>query len=182
MENKHVSLRELFCGFNQIALSGFGGVLPWARIVIVEKRAWLSSDEFTSLLGLCQFLPGPNIVNLSICVGTRFHGVRGAVTAFSGLLILPFFMIIAFGALYDRFGSIPLVHSILRGISAVAAGLILSTGLKMANDLRKQPLMLAFCCLIPIGIAGLGWPMLPIMVCLTPISIWAAVRSYRPQQ
>lgn len=181
MENKHITLGELFRGFSLIALSGFGGVLPWARRVIVEERAWMSSEEFTSLLGLCQFLPGPNIVNLSICVGARFHGARGALVSFVGLLIPPFFIIIALGALYERFGDIPTVNIMLRGVSAVAAGLILSTGLKMASDLRKQPLLLAFSALMLIGVAILHWPMAAVMFGLAPLSIWITARRYGPQ-
>jgi len=181
MEQQRVSLGELFKGCGQIALSGFGGVLPWARRIIVEERAWISSEEFTSLLGLCQFLPGPNIVNLVICIGARFRGARGAVAAFSGLMIPPFLIIIALGALYGRFGNIPAINAMLRGISAVAAGLILATGLKMAADMRKKPLLLACSGLMLIGIAILRWPMPVVMFGLAPLSIWVAARLHRSQ-
>lgn len=176
MAKQPISLSELFRGFSQIALSGFGGVLPWARRVIVEERAWISSEEFTSLLGLCQFLPGPNIVNLAICVGARFHGARGAMVAFIGLLVPPFVIIIALGALYERYGDIPTINAMLRGVSAVAAGLILSTGLKMAADLRRRPTLLACSGLMLIGIAFLRWPLPVVMFGLAPLSIWAAAR------
>jgi chromate transporter len=181
MEDNHITLPELFRGFSQIALSGFGGVLPWARRIIVEERAWISSEEFTSLLGLCQFLPGPNIVNLAICIGARFHGIRGAVVAFVGLMIPPFIIIIALGVLYERYGDIPMVNAMLRGISAVASGLILSTGLKMAADLLKQPLLLACSGLMLFGIAVMRWPMPAVMFGLAPLSIWVAARRFRPK-
>jgi chromate transporter len=178
MAKQPISLSELFRGFSQIAMSGFGGVLPWARRVIVEERAWISSEEFTSLLGLCQFLPGPNIVNLSICIGTRFHGARGAAVAFIGLMVPPIVIIIALGALYERFGDIPTINAMLRGVSSVAAGLILSTGLKMAADLRKRPMLLACSGLMLIGVAVLRWPMAAVMFGLAPLSLWAAARCF----
>jgi chromate transporter len=173
-----VTLKELFLGFSQIALSGFGGVLPFARRVIVEQRAWISSEEFTSLLGLCQFLPGPNVVNLSICIGARFHGAAGAVTAFSGILLPPFFIVIALGALYQQYGDIPAVNAMLKGVSAVAAGLIVSTGLKMALDIRRRPLLLLFTLLTIAGIALLRWPLVFVMIGLAPFSILLAARCY----
>jgi chromate transporter len=175
---KQVSLKELFIGFTQIALSGFGGVLPFARRVIVEERAWISSEEFSSLLGLCQFLPGPNVVNLSICIGARFHGARGAITAFTGLMLPPFFIVIGLGALYQQYGNIPAVNSMLRGVSAVAAGLILSTGLKMALDLRRRPLLLICSGLAMVGIVAMRWPLPLVMLGLAPLSMFFAARFY----
>ena len=139
MEQQHeISHSELFWGFNRIALSGFGGVMSWARRTMVEERGWLSSEEFTSLFGLCQFMPGPNIVNMSICVGGRFQGASGAVVSLLGLMGAPVIIIIALGALYGRFGELPAIQAMLRGVASVAAGLILATGLKMATDLLKQ--------------------------------------------
>ena len=82
-------VRELFVGFLTIGLLGLGGVLPWARRMMVEQRRWLTGPEFTDLLALCQFLPGPNIVNMSVALGNRYRGVRGAVAAISGLLLAP---------------------------------------------------------------------------------------------
>jgi len=181
MQQQQITLGELFRGFSQIALSGFGGVLPWARRVIVEERAWISSEEFTSLIGLCQFLPGPNVVNLSICIGARFHGIRGAAVSCAGLMIPPFFIIIALGAIYSRFGDIPTVNAMLRGVAAVAGGLILSTGIKMAADLRRRPLMLVFSGLMLVGIAALRWPMPAVMFGLAPFSLWLAAHHGRPR-
>jgi chromate transport protein ChrA len=94
------ALKELFLRFTQISLSGFGGVMPFARRMLVEERRWLSAEEFTDVLSLCQLLPGPNIVNVAVCVGARYHGVRGAVAAFAGLMTAPFFIMLALGALY----------------------------------------------------------------------------------
>ena len=179
MDNQaEIGLAELFRGFGKIALSGFGGVMPWARRIIVEERAWLTSEEFTSMFGLCQFLPGPNIVNLSLCVGARFQGAGGAVVSFLGLMTPPFFMIIALGALYGRYGELPAVGALLRGISAVAAGLILATGLKMVVDLRGKPLLLVFSAIMLVAVTFLRWPLPAALFGLAPFSIWLAARRY----
>src|SRR5437879_11011738 len=84
-----VGTSELFVGFLKIGLSGFGGVMPFARRMIVEQRRWLSELEFLDVLSLSQFLPGPNIVNVSIIIGRRFQGVTGAAAAYAGLLLMP---------------------------------------------------------------------------------------------
>ena len=83
------TLPRLFLGFLSVGMYGFGGVLPWARRMIVEQKRWLTAAEFTDMLGLCQFLPGGNIMNLTIALGARFHGAPGAVTAFAGLMAAP---------------------------------------------------------------------------------------------
>jgi chromate transporter len=94
-------LSELFFGFLTVAMSGFGGVLPWARRVFVEQRRWLSEREFAEALALCQFLPGPNIVNMGVIVGSRFHGAAGAVVSVAGLVGAPLLIMMACGALYS---------------------------------------------------------------------------------
>ena len=78
--------RELFFAFLTIGLSGFGGVLPWARRELVDRRGWLAAEAFNDILALCQSLPGPNIVNLSVVVGGRFAGAAGALAAVLGTL------------------------------------------------------------------------------------------------
>ena len=120
------SAAELFLRFTQVGASGFGGVMPWARRMLVEERRWLSDEEFSEALSLCQVLPGPNIVNMAVCVGTRFHGARGAMAAFSVLLCLPFAIILMLGALFTQYGELPAISATFRGISAAAAGLIVA--------------------------------------------------------
>jgi chromate transporter len=177
-QRQEVSHGELFWGFNKIALSGFGGVMSWARQTIVEERGWLCSEEFTSLFGLCQFMPGPNTLNLAVCIGARFQGASGALISLFGLLFVPFLIIIGFGALYGEFGELPAIQSMLRGIGAVAAGLMLAMGLRMAADLVRRPLLLIFSVLILVGVILLHWPLLALMFGLAPLSIWLSARRY----
>ncbi|MFC7553602.1 chromate transporter [Pseudoroseomonas wenyumeiae] len=101
------SSRELFLGFLALGLMGFGGVLPLARSMLVERRRWMSAEAFTELLGLCQFLPGGNIINLAVAVGLEFRGVAGAFAALMGLIAGPTAVVVALGVVYARFQDDP---------------------------------------------------------------------------
>lgn len=125
---------NLFITFTLIGLSGFGGVLPWARRTLVEEKKWLSAQEFNSILGVCQIVPGPNIVNLAVCVGERFGGMRGAFAAVTGLMLAPMVVVILLALIYDQYGQFERIQGMLRGISAVGVGLIAATGFKMLQE------------------------------------------------
>lgn len=163
--------RELFLGFLSIGASGFGGVLPFARRMLVERRRWLTPAEFTEVLSLGQFLPGPNICNVSVCVGRRFHGWRGSVAAFGGLMLVPFLVVVALGLLYARYGHRPEVDAAFDGIAAAAAGLVVATGLKMLDAHRRDGLALLFVALTFVGIALFRWPLLLILLVVAPLSV-----------
>lgn len=171
-------LREVFAGFLSISLHAFGGALPWTRRELVERRGWLKTEEFTDLLGLCQFLPGPNVGNLSIVVGLRLRGVFGAVAAFLGLYAVPVAIVIVLGLLYRHYGGLPRLHGALTGIAAAAAGLIAAMAWKMAEPLRTRPAARAWAVAAAafIAIALLRWPLAWVMLGLAPLSI-ALARS-----
>jgi chromate transporter len=132
------SLLDLFIAFQTCALHAFGGVLPFARRELVDKRHWLTPEEFTETLGLCQFLPGPNISNLSIAVGRRFQGWRGAVAAFAGLYGASMVIVLGLALLYQHYGRLPSAQGALNGIASAAAGLILAMAIKMSIPQLKQ--------------------------------------------
>lgn len=144
------SCTELFLTFNRLALQGFGGVLAVAQVELVERLRWLSKDEFVELLSISQVLPGPNIVNLCLAFGDRHFGARGALAALAGLLTVPLVIVLALTLLYARFSQLPAVAGALRGMGAVAAGLILSTAIKLAGPLRRNPMGWPLCA----GLAG----------------------------
>jgi chromate transporter len=174
-----VTLGALFMGFLRVALAGFGGVLAWARRMIVEERRWLSDRDFTDVLSLCQFLPGPNIVNVSIYVGARFRGPLGSLAAFTGLMAAPMAIAVALGALYAQFGGAGVVRGGFAGISAAAAGLVIATALKMAAPLRRRPLSIGFG-LAAFGAVGvLRLPMIEVLLVLAPLSVATAWRRPR---
>ena len=155
------SPRHLFVTFTLIGLSGFCGVLPWARRTLVEQKQWLSSQEFNAILGVCQLVPGPNIVNLAVCVGERFGGLRGAVAAVAGLMLAPMTVIILLALLYDQYGQFEQVQGMLRGISAVGVGLIAATGFKMLKEeLSCLPMLIVIALCVAMATVfhfALGW-------------------------
>ncbi|MDD2884599.1 MAG: chromate transporter [Dechloromonas sp.] len=152
-------LRALFFAFSSVGLSGFGGVLPFARRMLVEERCWMDAEEFNTLLGLCQFLPGPNVVNLAVVVGKRYRGLPGAIVAPVGLLLGPFLIALLLALLYDAFGRQPVVQGVLRGVAAVGVGLLFAMAWRMASALRDKAVFLPFTALTVLAIAFWRWPM-----------------------
>lgn len=132
------SLVEIFTTFTKVALGGFGGVLPVSRFTLVDKKKWLTEKDFAEQLAIAQLLPGPNIVNLSVGLGDRFHGIAGSAAAVAGLMTVPFmlFMVLAWG--YHYFSDSIIFKAALLGVSAAAAGLIVSTGLKLVKTMPKK--------------------------------------------
>jgi len=169
-----VSLGMLFGAFLRITLSGFGGTLPWAHRILVDERRWLSPREFVDALSLCQFLPGPNVVNLSIVVGQRYRGVAGALSAFVGLVGAPFLIVLGLGVIYGRYGHAPVVDRALAGVSASAAGLVWAMGLKMAQHFARIPRAVLVTLLGFFAVGVMQWPILPVILVLTPLSVAAA--------
>ena len=157
-------LRALFLGFSSVGLSGFGGVLPFARRMLVEQKRWMTPEEFNAQLGLCQFLPGPNVVNLAVVVGKRYGGVAGAIVAPLGLLAGPFAIVLLLALLYDRYGSLPIAQSMLRGIAAVGCGLLFAMAWRMGTAIKDKSIFLPFSALTVTAIAWLRWPMPIVMI------------------
>jgi chromate transporter len=136
-------LGELFMGFLWIGARSFGGVLPWAYRTMVEERRWVTKEDFTETVGLCQFLPGPNIGNASIVLGKRWFGLAGSIVAFLGLMALPFVWVLALFVVYNDFASLPAVNAIVTGVGAAGAGLFIGTALKLGKVLARKPAALA---------------------------------------
>jgi len=149
------SLAELFLGFLSIGARSFGGVMPWAHRVMVEERRWMTEADFAETVGLCQFLPGPNIGNASIVLGKRWFGLAGALVAFLGLMALPFVWVMALGLLYADFSSNATVRAAVTGVGAAGGGLFIGTAIKLARVLVRKPAALALVagCFIAVGIA-----------------------------
>lgn len=154
----------LFRGFARVGLSGFGGVLPWARRLLVDTERWLTAEEFNVLLGLCQFLPGPNVINLAVAVGVRCCGWRGAVAGALGLMLGPVLIALLLGLLYARYGEIPAVQSMLYGITLVGAGLIIATGMRMGINVKHRVFYLPFAAAALIALVFLHWPLPLVMI------------------
>ncbi len=136
------SLTELFVAFTLLALQGFGGVLAVVQREMVENKGWLTQEEFLEEWSVAQIMPGPNVVNLSMMIGIRYFGWRGALAALAGMLALPLLLILLLALVHGQFASHPGVAGALRGMAAVSAGLIGATGLKMLSALKNNPVPL----------------------------------------
>ena len=180
---KPASPRELFIAFNSLALQGFGGVLPVVQTELVERRRWLTREQFVEMLALSQVLPGPNIVNLALMFGDGHFGLRGAFAAMAGLLVVPMLIVLALTALYGQFADVPFVSGALRGMAAVAAGLVISTAFKLLTTLRNnpmgRPLGLAFAALTVVAIAWLRWPLVWVVAGGGAVGVTIAWRRLR---
>src|SRR6187200_1415893 len=131
-------LVDLFVAFARMSLAGFGGVLVWARRSIAAQHRWMTADEFNETFALCHFLPGPNIVNLSVVFGSRFRGVAGGIAAFAGLVGPPVVIVTILAALYARYGEIDALRRILAGVSCAAVGLLLAVVFRMMMPLLRR--------------------------------------------
>jgi len=167
---------EIFRGFLQLGLTGFGGVLPLARHLVVEERGWLTADEFVELLGLCQFLPGGNIINVAVAIGQKFRGIPGAIAALVGLIAAPTAIVLALGMIYVRFQHEPQVVHLFGGLAAAAAGLLVSLAVRLALPLWRRPRAVPFAVACFLAIAIFYLPLVPTMLVLAPLSIAATMK------
>ena len=136
--SRAITCRSLAWGFARIGLSGIGGVLPYAHHTIVTNEGWLTDREFTEVLSIAQLLPGPNIANVAILLGTRYRGAAGAASALAGLFVPPLVVFIVIAVLYRQFADIVWLKRVFVGIGAAAAGLILGMGFKIALVLPRK--------------------------------------------
>src|SRR5215831_15596992 len=96
-----VPLAALFTAFLAVSLYGVGGGgVVWARRIAVENRRWISDREFADIVSLCQFMPGPNIVGIAVCVGAKMRGTIGTIAAVSGFLVIPWAIGLSVGLLF----------------------------------------------------------------------------------
>ncbi|MDH0030627.1 MULTISPECIES: chromate transporter [unclassified Acinetobacter] len=130
--------KALFMGFMKLGLMGFGGVLPLAHRIIVEEHNWLDESQFTDLLGVCQLLPGGNIINMSVAIGMEFQGIKGAISSVLGLISAPTAIVLILYQVYEYFQYLPVVKHMIQGLAAAAAGLLFATGLKMLRPILKS--------------------------------------------
>jgi chromate transporter len=166
-------LIALFAAFAKISLSGFGGVLVFARRAIVEEHRWMTAEEFNETYALCHFLPGPNVVNLSVVFGSRFRGVAGGVAAFAGLVGPPMALVTLLAALYAHFGEVDALRRSLSGVTCAAAGLLISAVVRMMAPLVKKREILLLLVMAAVFVA-IGWLRLPlawVLLVAAPISI-----------
>lgn len=172
------SCTDLFVTFNRIAIQGYGGVLAISQHELVERRGWMTREEFLEAFSLCQILPGPSVTTLAWTIGDRHFGLRGAFAALGGILLVPVVLVIALTLAYVEFAAEPMVANALRGMAAVVAGLTLATAVKLATALKKTPIGLplgiGFAALTFVGIGVLHWPLVLVLGVVGPAAVLAA--------
>jgi len=170
-EKTSVSLLSLIMVFSRVGITSFGGsTAAWLYRELVQRRGWLDEEHFVTALTICQVLPGANPVNLSIYVGSQLRGGIGGAAAAFGMVMPPFCIILMLGYFYSRFGGSPVVHAVLGGLAAVGVGMTLFIGVKLAGQVRRPiPILIAVAIFIAVGV--LRWPMIPVVLVLTPLSI-----------
>lgn len=174
------SLSDLFFSFTWLALQGFGGVLAVVQRELVEKKRWLTREEFVEEWAVAQIMPGPNVVNLSLMLGHRYFGLRGALVAVAGMLTFPLLLVLLLALVYAQFAGNPQVAAALRGMGAVAAGLIVATGLKLMSALKMHPLGLPLCIALALAcFTGIALLRLPLLYVLLGLGITACLLTYR---
>ncbi len=166
-----VSRTQLFTSFLKMGLLGFGGVLPWARRVLVDERRWLGDREFAELIGLCQVMPGPNVVNLSVIIGARAQGPIGSLIAVTGILFVPVGVMLLIATFYASVAHEPLARNAIAAASAAAGGLIFGTGMRLLLQTRPplRGLVIGGAAFVAVGV--LQWPLLSVIVVLIVVAV-----------
>lgn len=167
------TLGELAACFLQIALSSFGGGLSaWTRRIVVERRRWMTDEQFLSALTISRLFPGPNQVNMAIFIGSRFRGLPGALAALAGLLGVPLAILLTLGYAYFHFHTVPALQATLTGVVAAAAGMALSMGVKILENYWRQPAALLFgtAAFVAVSVFHVRLPL--VVLALMPLAMW----------
>lgn len=178
------SLTEFYVTLSLIALQGFGGVIAIVQREMVERRRWMTREEFVEEWAVAQILPGPNVVNFMLLLGDRYFGFRGAIVGVAGVMSVPLAVAVLLTWVYGYYASNPAVAGALRGMGAVAAGMIGATGFKMFTALRHHPLGLPLCTAFAVltfcAIALLRWPLLWVLPVVGAVSCTLTWRRIAP--
>lgn len=177
--NAPKSKSDLFWSFTFLALQGFGGVLAVVQRELVDKKQWLTLDEFVEDWAVAQIMPGPNVVNLSLMIGGRCFGLAGALAALAGLLLAPTIVVLLLATAVAGFAETAVAQGMLRGMGAVSAGLIAAVGIKLMGALKNNPMGMLTCIAIGaltfLAIGLLRLPLAWVLLSLGPVScVWAA--------
>jgi chromate transporter len=178
------SLSDLFVSFTLLALQGFGGVLAIVQHEIVEKKRWLTKEEFLEEWAVAQIMPGPPVINLSLMIGARYFGLPGALAALAGILMVPMILVLCLAMAYTQYAGNPSVAGALRGMGAVAAGLMAGTGFKLFGALKRYPLGLTACIAFGltcfVSVALLRWPLVYVLLGLGAVACLLTYRKLKP--
>ncbi len=172
------TLWQLFYEFLLIGAVSFGGgIVAYERILLIEKRKWLTVDEFMATLAISQTMPGLNSVNLAVLAGNHVRGTMGAIAASCGLLIPGMVFVLVAGVAYSAGEDHPLVNILLSGVAAGATGLLAAITFKIGDNhfrhFKSLVIIVATFFLMSFLKLSLVW----VLVIMGPISLFL----YRPQ-
>jgi chromate transporter len=169
----------LFISFTVLALQGFGGVMAVAQQELVDRKRWLTLEEFVEDWSVAQILPGPNVINLSVMIGARTFGPSGAIAAAAGLLVAPLFLVVAFAVFSVSLETASAVSGAIQGMGAVAAALIAGTGLRMIAALRNNVMGPLACCFVgSLTVLAVGVLQLPLVLSMAGVGLLACSWAY----
>ena len=172
------SLGSLFVSFVSIGMMSFGGGLTaWTRREVVQKRGWLDDQQFLSGYALSQLVPGATNINLAVFIGTQMRGTAGAIACFCGLTGLPATIVLMLGVLYlssqGHTGG-AWISGALGGMGAVAIGLNIGTGIRLARRNIKGLIPIAVTAAVTLSIGVLGWSLVHVLLVMMPVSLLLA--------
>lgn len=174
------SLTDLFVSFTLLALQGFGGVVAIVQRELVERKQWLTHDEFLEDWAVAQVMPGPNVVNLSMMIGGRYFGLPGAMAALAGMLAVPLVVVLLLAVLHARIGQQPGVAGAFRGMAAVSAGMFAASALRLSGALTRNPMPTLWCAaLAAAGFVLVALLRMPLAYVLLGVGALGCVLCYR---
>lgn len=179
------SKTDLFLTFTWLALQGFGGVLAVVQRELVEKKRWMTQAQFVEEWAVAQIMPGPNVVNFCLIIGGRHFGLRGALASLAGLMLAPLMVVLVLASVFGGVSDAAWAQGALRGMGAVAAGLIAATGIKLIPALKSNPMGKAMCVAIMlttfVGVGLLRWPLVWVLLGIGSVACFWAHRQLSRQ-
>jgi len=178
------SKTDLFVSFTVLALQGFGGVLAVVQRELVEKKRWMTREQFVEDWAVAQILPGPNVVNFCLMIGGRYFGLGGALASLAGLLMAPLAVVLLLAMAFGGVSDSTWAQGALRGMGAVAAGLIAATGIKLMSALKHNPMGLPVCAALMLAtfvcVSVIRWPLIWVLLGVGSAAYsWAYVQLIR---
>jgi chromate transporter len=171
-------LASLFTSFVSIGMMSFGGGLTaWTRREVVQRRGWLDDQQFLSGYALSQLVPGATNVNLAVFIGTQMRGATGALACVFGLIALPLAIVLALGVWYLHSRGATggaWLSTALGGMGAVAIGLNLGTGVRLAQRNISGMIPIAVTAAVTLAIGVFGFSLMHVLLVMMPVSLLLA--------
>jgi len=178
ISQKPVPLFDLFLQFLLVgAISFGGGIIAYERILLVEKRKWLTADQFMAYLAISQTMPGLNSVNLAILTGDYLKGIQGSIVALLGLVLPGSILVLLLGFVYTALTDHAITVLLLTGIAAGATGLLAAVTYRIGDAHWKKPISLILITATFVLMSIVKLPLLEVLAIMVPISLFI----YRPK-